>query len=161
MRRIGRLEVAFFILLIVILAAVAIPRYFKVLAQTRERQVEANASLLQLRLEEFARETGGFYPMDFKTSVRDFNPEAERDFTLEEVLDEAHENPYLGGKEDVFELAPLGTADFKGRPGVVFYAPGTSVEDSSPEYATDYRILGFGKKGERLDFELREEGFPP
>ncbi len=156
MRRTGLLEAVLLVLLVVILAALAVPRYLHVLARAKEKQVEANAYLLQLKVEEFARETGGLYPVDFKTRVGDLNPQSPRDFSLEEVTDEAHDNPYLKGKENVFEAAPPGAVDVRGRPGLVVYIPGKAVEDSIRRYATTYRILAFGRDGERPKLELRE-----
>jgi type II secretory pathway pseudopilin PulG len=160
MRRSRLLEVALFALVIVILAAVAVPRYLRVLEQTREKQVMANAALLQLRLEEFARETGGLYPMDFETRARDLNPHAQKNFNVNEVLGDASVNPYLEGMDNVFDRARADSPSISGHPGVVLYIPGDPAADSGVPYTTTYRIIGFGKEGERLDFDFRGDTPP-
>jgi type II secretory pathway pseudopilin PulG len=155
-----RLEAILFGSIVLILAALAIPRYLNVLERTRERQVRANAFLLQERLETFARETSGWYPIDPGTRVREFRPDAKVDFNLEDVVGEAHRNPYLGESGIAFHFASPGETHPEPRPGVVVYVPGDTATVQGVAGAREYRVLGFGKGGERLDFELRKEPTP-
>ncbi len=153
-------EIYAIIFLIALLFAVAIPKFRYTLEKAREAQVVSNMHLLKAKLEEFASQTHGKYPIDLKTRTDEINPEAAEKFSVLEKLDSVM-NPYskeLGDGKAIVQLPPGSEPPDSAMEGVVLYIPLNPVDTvKGTPWCSDYLIKGYGKNGRVLPCTLRAD----